>query len=147
MKKSLLTITFVLLFSTSFFQVNAEEWYIETLLDLNYWIEEYDLELEQIDYVYFSNSTTRQIFQNFEIANTLLKNEIINKYRSEEFDYYQTKAIIKSQKMFVYHVNRLSYYLSVKEQNPSFVDTDTFILKHYSNARLFYKKVRHYVNN
>ena len=140
---SFLTSFFIIFISTNTY---ASEWYIENLLDLNIWIEEYDLELSYIDKIYFINSNTKEIFDNFKVANRLLKDEIIKKYRAWEFDYYQVKWIITNQKMFVFHINRLSHYLSIKEQNHRYLDVDNFILKNYSNARIYYKRVKYLVN-
>ena len=71
---------------------------------------------------------------------------IIKKYRTWKIDYYAIKWIITNQKKFVYHTNRLFHYLSIKEQHPEYIDTDNFILKNYSNARIYYRKVRQLIN-
>jgi hypothetical protein len=142
----ILTIMLIIPIFQDAYAAEYSPWYIDQLLDLNYWIEEYDLELEYIDYIYFSNPQTQAIFENFKEVNRILKDEIIRKYRAWEFEYYQTKWIITNQKMFVYHTNKFFHYLSIKEQNPEYIETDNFILKNYSNMRIYYNRLRHLVN-
>ena len=120
----------------------ASEWYIEQLLDLNYWIEEYDLELANLDYIYFTDEITNEMFTEFRKINELLKWEIISKYRSNEFDFYKTNGIISSHKKFVYYTNRLFYYISLKEQRQDYKELDDAILKTYKNVRIYYRKVK-----
>lgn len=149
MKKILSIITIIAFIIPTFqntYAAEYSEWYIDKLLDLNYWIEEFDLELSHIDDMYFTNSKTQKKFESFKAVNEVLKDEIIRKYRAWEFEYYQTKWIITNQKMFVYHINKYFHYLSIKEKHPEYEETDNFILKNYSNARIYYRKVRHLVN-
>ena len=60
------TITSLLLFgmlhSTLALEWYSEE-YVERLLDINYWVERYDLELANIEDVYFYTTSFRNMFE------------------------------------------------------------------------------------
>ena len=131
-------ITFFSTINTTF----ASEWYIEQILDLNYWIEEYNLELSDLDNISFRDQTTNEMFEEFKRMNTLLKGEIIYKYRNNEFDFYQTSWIVSSHKKFVYNTNKLFYYISLKEEGYNYWELDTAILKSYRKIRIYYRKVK-----
>ena len=125
MKKIItIIITLTIFFSTiniSFAERTYNEWYIEQLLDLNIWIEEYDLTLAHITQIYFSDVNTQNLFEEFKRTSYLLNEEIIKSYREWKFDYYQVNWIISNQKKFIYHINRLFYYISIKEQNSNYI--------------------------
>ena len=118
----------------------AWEWYIEELLDINYWIEEYELELQNLEFIYFLDENKNIMFNEFNKINELLKKEIIKKYKNKKFNYYQTKWIIWSYKKFIYYTNRLFYYISLKEKKYNYNELDESILKTYLNVRIYYKK-------
>lgn len=118
----------------------AWEWYIEELLDINYWIEEYELELQNLEFIYFLDENKNIMFNEFNKINELLKKEIITKYKNKKFNYYQTKWIIWSYKKFIYYTNRLFYYISLKEKKYNYNELDESILKTYLNVRIYYKK-------
>ena len=124
----------------------ASEWYVEQLLDINIWIEEYDLELANMDIMYFRDYRMQEKFHDFQEINQILKSEIINKYRTWDFDYYQTKWIITNHKNFVYYVNELFYYISIKETSPYYKEVDDAILKSYEKVRSNYRRVKILVN-
>lgn len=146
MKKiTLLIITLTIFFSTinnSFAEKQYSEWYIEKILDLNIWIEEYDLKLANIEQMYFRDYNTQMLFDAYKNSTTLLSKEIIKKYRAWNFEYYQVNGIISNQKLFIYHINKLFYYINLKEQYPHYNNTDDFILKNYSVARTYYKRLQ-----
>lgn len=138
-------ITFTIFFSTinnSFAENTFSEWYIEKLLDLNVWIEEYDLNLARIDQIYFRNYETQNLFEEYKNTSLLLNDEIIKKYREGKFWYYQINWIISNQKKFIYHINKLFYNLSIKEIYPSDIQIDDYILNHYNIARTYYKRIQ-----
>ena len=152
MKKILQISTITILL---FFWVNnntlALEWYsegyIEKLLDINYWVEEYDLELISVKEVYFYTPEFKKMFEEFKKVDRVLKKEIITNYRNGNFDYYQANNIVSNYKNFVYHTNKLFYYVSIKESTPNFKETDTAILKNYRKMRSYYYRVKILVNN
>jgi len=145
MKKFILHIIVVISFfsiaNTSF----ADEWYIEKLLDLNYWIEEYSLQLPSFNTLYFKDSNTQNMFKELDHINELLKQEIMKKYRSWEFDYYQVNGIVSSHKNFVYYSNKLFYYISLKDQWYRYKELDDAILINYRNTKSSYRKVKNLV--
>lgn len=150
MKKFIsIIITLTVFFSTiniTFAEKMYSEWYIERILDLNVWIEEYDLALAHIDQMYFRDYNTQMLFEEYKNASLLLNQEIIRKYREWEFEYYQINWIISNQKKFIYHINKLFYYISIKEQNPNYIETDSIILEHYNISRTYYKRTQSLVN-
>jgi hypothetical protein len=134
----LLIISTTLFFSTinnAFATKTYSEWYIEKFLDLNIWIEEYDLNLAHIEEIYFRDYNSQMLFEEFKRTSNLLNDEW-------DFEYYQVNWIISNQKKFIYHINRLFYYISFKESNPYYNQTDDLILEHYSVARTYYKRVQ-----
>lgn len=150
-KLSLIIILLSLLFANinySYSSSNQEysEWYIEKLLDLRVWIEEYDLTLWWIEQMYFSDSNTQALFNEYKNTILLLNKEIISKYINNEFSYSQINWIISNQKMFVYHINKLFYNISLKDYYPNDKSLDDAILEHYSKARTYYKRLQYLVN-
>ena len=72
----------------------AEEWYIEKLLDLNYWVEEYDLNLSEINYISFNNSKYSKIYSELNRIDNILKDSFMNSYRKWEYSYYKINWIV-----------------------------------------------------
>lgn len=141
----LLIITFTIFFSTlnnSFATNQYSEWYIERLLDLNVWIEEYDLTLAHINQMYFDDYQTQALFDEYKNTTLKLNKEILKRYREWNFHYYQVNWIILNQKLFIFHINKLFYYISLKNEYPNEKQLDDFILKHYSTARTYYKRIQ-----
>ena len=109
-------------------------------------MEKYDLELANMDTMYFKNPQTQELHNEFKRVNRILKSQIISKYRSWEFNYYQTKWIITNHKNFVYYVNELFYYMSMKETTRYYTEIDDAILKSYEKIRSNYRRVKILVN-
>lgn len=133
-------ITMIIFFS-SIYITNAEEWYIEKLLDINYWVEKYELDLAEIDYYNFKSDKYNYIYKELKRIDSILKEDIIKKYRSWEYNYYQVNWIIKNYNDFIYHNNMFFYYIKLKEQNNNYKELDSAIIKSYTNLRNSYKKI------
>jgi len=145
MKKIITTIiTLSIFFSTNNISF-AKEWYIEQILDLNVWIEEYDLALEHIDYIFFRDPNTQALFNEYKNSVALINQEIIRKYANKEFEYYQINWIISNQKQFIYHINKLFYYISIKEEGNNYIETNDLILENYSKARTYYIRLKYLI--
>jgi len=129
-------------FSISNITSADKEWYIEKLLDLNYWIEEYKIQINDLEYVYFYDTKSQKMYDNFRTADQLLKDEIIRLYRSWEIDYYKMNWIIQNYNLFVYHTNKMFNYISIKEVRSDFKELDTAILKNYENSRSYYSRAK-----
>lgn len=142
MKKILRIALIVLLSSFIFNSTYAKEWFIENFLDLNEWVEKLDIELVNIDNIYFKNENTQNTFDLFKKTSETLKNEIIRKYEKWDFDYYQTKWIITNYKLFVYHTNEYFKYKKLKEKYPNEQEVDDFILKNYSLMRVHFNRIK-----
>ena len=131
-----------LFFSISNITSADKEWYIEKLLDLNYWIEEYKIQINDLEYVYFYDAKSQKMYDNFRTADQLLKDEIIRLYRSWEIDYYKMNWIIQNYNLFVYHTNKMFNYISIKEVRSDFKELDTAILKNYELSRSYYSRAK-----
>ena len=133
-----LTIIFTSL-STTFAE---EEWYIEKLLDLNYWIEEYQLNLSSIDYIHFNEYKYNRVYTELKRIDSILKIDFMQKYRDWEYEYYQINWIVTNYNNFVYYSNQFLFFLKIKEQNNNFVETNDAILRSYRNMLSSFTKVK-----
>ena len=145
MKKIINIIIAISLLLSSLSTTFASQWYLETLLDLNYWIEEHNLELAELDNIYFKNKLFNKVHNKLKKADKILKREIIQKYRNWEYEYYQVNWIVKNYKNFIYHANQFFYYLKIEEQHPNYRDLDTAILRSYRNMNSNYRKVKNLI--
>jgi len=130
--------------------INAKEWIIEDLFNLNYWPMIYDLSLEKLESYNFTDSTLKNIYNKFKTYDNLIRNEIIDKHKIWEFDFYTTNWIIKNYKTYVYYTNEFFYLLSLVEKNPSLKEDVEFqiqFLKTYKNSALYYQKVKNLITN
>lgn len=144
MKKiNYLIITFIIILNIN--NTYAKDWYLENILDLNYWIVEYKLNLSNIDYIYFENIKYNQIYKKIKQVDSLLKNEFIKKYRKWKYEYYQTNWIITNYNNFIYHTNMFLKFLNIKEKNHNYREINSAILKSYTDMRSSYKKVKNIV--
>ena len=151
MKKIFITFTIAIILFFLFLNYTLasewySEWYLEKLLDINYWVEDYDLNLGSIKDVNFSTTKFRKIFKEFKRVDILLKQEILKKYRNSNFSYYKVNDIISNYKNFTYYTNQFFYYISIKESNPGFKEAHIAILKNYRKMRIYYKRVKILVN-
>jgi len=142
MKKLVFIILPIFLFFSISNITSAEnkEWYLEKLLDLNYWIEDYKFNINDLNYVSFYNSQSQKMYDNFRTADKMLKDELLKKYRSWEIDYYKMNWIVTNYNLFVYHTNKMFNYLSIKEVRSDFKELDSAILKNYELARTYYSR-------
>lgn len=125
---------------------NNKEWYIEKLLDLNYWIEEYNFQITEIKNIYFSDKNTQILYNSFRNWEKTLKDEFIRKYKKWEIDYYTMNWIIKNFNLFVYHTNRMFYYISLLEIRGDYKELDNAIIKNYENSRSYFNKTKLLIN-
>jgi len=125
--------------STSFAQTR---WQIETILDLNYWIENSDINSIKIDNYYFNNYETYRIHNAFNNASVSLKNEIIRQYRNNNIDYYTMKWIIVDYKNFIYYSNKYFYLMKQKEKYTDNKALDYAIIKNMTLVKSYYTKMK-----
>ena len=118
----------------------------ERLLDINYWVEEFDLQLAQLDEMYFYDQNLNTMHREFQQANENIKKEIIMYYRQGRFTYYQTQWIVRAQKNFVHYVNQIFTHMKYKELDPYYADVDGHILDNYRKARSSYNKIKQIIN-
>ena len=141
--KIIITLSIILSsLSTTFAE---EEGYIEKLLDLNYWVEEYNINLSSIDYIHFTDYKYNRVYSELKRIDTILKRDFMDKYRSWEFWYYQINWIVTNYNNFIYHANKFLFFLKIKEQNNYFIETDSAIIKSYRDMISSYKKVKNLV--
>lgn len=145
MKKIINIIITLSIFFSSMDYTFAEEWYLEKLLDLNYWVEEHSIELAKMDSVSFNNPEFNKVYNELQNIDRVLKDEFIKKYRNWEYTYYQVNWIVTNYKNFVYHANKLFYMLKIEENNPNYDEMGKAILNSYTNMRSSFKKVKNIV--
>ncbi len=134
-------ITFFIFISTTI-TINANEWYIERLLQINSWVEAFDIELASIDKYHFKNTSLRNTYLELIKVASLLKDEIIKKYKNDEFEYYQTKWIIENYKKFIYYSNQIFYFLKLREKWYKWNEINNAIMKSYQNIRTYYRRLK-----
>lgn len=118
----------------------------ERLLDINYGVEEYDLQLAHLDDMYFFDNNLNNMHREFQKANENIKKEIIMYYRQGRFTNYQTQGIVRAQKNFVYYTNQIFTHMRFKELNPTYADVDGEILDNYRQSRTAYNKIKQVIN-
>ena len=142
MKKLLLPIISVFLFFSIVNNSLAEDTYLEEVLDFKYWIEEFELNLSSIEYIYFSDYSTRQMYQAYKSTDSIIKELFMDYYRSWEIDYYSMNWIVDNYNLFVYHTNKFLNYLSIREKNNWYSDLNSAILSNYRLSKSYYNKVK-----
>ncbi|MDP2090329.1 MAG: hypothetical protein Q8K30_01915 [Candidatus Gracilibacteria bacterium] len=145
MKKIITIIISTIFFFSSMTNTFAKEGYIEKLLDLNYGLEEHNLELAKINEITFSNPEYNKIYNQLIISDRILKDEFIKKYRKGEYTYYQFNGIVSSYKNFIYNTNRFFYYLKIEEQNNNYEEMDKAIKNSFLNMRSSFIKMKNLV--
>ena len=124
----------------------SDEPIFERILDLNYWVEEYDLQLAHLNEMYFFDKNLNNMHSEFQNANENIKQEIIMYYRQGRFTNYQTQGIIRAQKNFVYYTNQIFIHMKYKELDPNYADVDGQTLDNYRHARSYYNKIKQIIN-
>lgn len=134
-------IAIIWVFSTFLPTTFADEPFFESLLDLNYWVEEYTLELSNLETMYFYSQNLQNMHSEFQKWNQKIKAEIMDYYRSWKITGYQAQAIVRAHKNFVYHTNQIFRHSLYKELNPNYADVEGQILENYTQSRLAYRKI------
>jgi len=142
MKKIISIIIVSILYFSSTSNTFAEEWYIEELLNINYEVERLTLDLSEIDTIYFKTPKYNKLRNQMIKINSTLKKWIMNKYKNWELEYYQINWVITNYNNFIYHINKLFYFLKLKEQNCGFRELDTAIIRSYTQIRSSFKKIK-----
>ncbi len=146
MKKIITAIITLFIIFSSNTNTFAEEWYIEKLLDLNYKVEQNDIDFATLKPIYFNNQENRRIYSELISTTESLKNLIMKNYREWKFSYYQASWIVKSYNYFIYHTNKYFSYLRTKELNWNYKEVDTAIRNSLINMRNKYKRVKYLIS-
>jgi hypothetical protein len=145
MRKIILFIITLTIIFSSLSNTFAKEWTLERVLDLNYWVEEFKLNLSNIDYVRFNSSKYNNMYNELIKIDSTLRTEFMKKYRNWEYEYYQINWIITNYNNFVYYINKFFFYTKIKESNSRYVELDTAIINSFRNMRISYNKVKNIV--
>lgn len=145
MKKIISIIITLTLILSSLSTTFAEEWYIERLFDLNYNIEETNLNLSQINYIHFNEEKYNRIYNEFKTVDSILKKWFMKNYREWNYEYYQINWIITNYNNFIYHTNQFFFFIKLKEQNNNYTENNTAIIRSYTNMRSSYNKVKNLI--
>jgi len=130
------------LFSIVSISFASNRWQLETILDLNYWIETLDINSTKIDNIRFNSYQTYRIYKAFKDTSIILKNELIRQYRNWDIWYYQMNWLVTNYKSFIYYSNRYFYFLKQKEVYPNNKSIDYAIIKNLTNVRSYYMKIK-----
>jgi hypothetical protein len=145
MKKIISIIITLTLILSSLSTTFAEEWYIERLFDLNYNIEETNLNLSKINYIHFNEEKYNRIYNEFKTVDSILKKWFIKNYREWNYEYYQINWIVTNYNNFIYHTNQFFFFIKLKEQNNNYTENNTAIIRSYTNMRSSYNKVKNLI--
>ncbi len=140
--KAIITLTVIISSLSSTF---AENWYIENILNLDYTIEENNLELSQINYYHFNIVQYNNIYLNMKKVNGLLKKWIIDNYKNWTYWYYQVNWIIKNHNNFTYNLNQFFFYLKIKESWANYVELNTAIKRSSINIINSYNRIKNLI--
>lgn len=143
MKKIILSAVILssLLFS-SILSVNAQEWFISELLELDTGIEVYNLsQIPSLEPQNFSNSSVQATYNEFLSIDRVLRNEFISQYRAGDITTYQMQDLVTSYKNFLYYTNRTFMYIAQEERWIRSKETQLAINSGYSNMRISYSRV------
>ncbi len=100
----------------------------------------------EIKNVSFIAPDTQEVFDSFKETSELLKNEILNRYENDEFEYYTMQWIVSNYNSYVYYTNKLFYYLSLREQYSDLdSETEYGVSKNYSKARNYFKRLKYLI--
>lgn len=121
---------------------NASEWLLEQNLDLNYWPESFELSLSTIFNYKFNNKNNQNTFINFQYLNNALRENLIKANQEWKFSSNKINWLVREYNLFVYHTNKLFEYISIKEKNPKYSDTNIAISKNYKSARSYFEKLK-----
>jgi len=136
-----LIITLTIIFS-SLSNTFAEEGYIENLFNLNYWIEEFDLNLHNIKYIHFNNEKYNKIYREIKTVDSLLKEGFVRNYKNWEYNYYQMNWIVNNYNKFIYNTNQFFFFIKLKENNNNYSEINSAIMNSYRNMKIYYLKVK-----
>jgi len=142
MKKITILIIASLFLFSSIFTANAQEGYMEQLLELNTGLEVYELSIPKMDVMTFSESSLQNTYNEFIRVDGILRNEFIRQYRLGELTYYQMRDIITNYSNYIYYTNRTFYYLRQKELGYDNKETQRAIKNGYSSMRTYYVRVK-----
>lgn len=144
MKKTLaIIITFFAFFSISNAQVK-NNWLIDQLMDFPFWVEEFKLKVNDLEYVHFYDQDSQNLYNNFRFSDEVLKDELMRQYREWNIEYYRMNWIINDYNLYVYHANKMFSYISQKEFRYD-SQLDSIILNHYTLARTHYDRAKHLI--
>lgn len=146
MKKTICIITFFIIFSIAP-SLYAERWYIEELLELPTWPEAFDINIQTLPTYTFKNKKTQNLFNSYKNISVVLKNEFLFQYENETISQYMMRDLIRNYNLFIYHTNKMFYYISLKDKDPWLDDVIYPISKNYSLSRIHYNKIKNIINN
>lgn len=139
---SLLSISSFVLFS-SVLSVSAQEGYLEQLLQLETWLENYQIEeIPKLEVRSFSNSSVQKTYDEFLKLDVILRKEFIRQYSIWDISYYQMQDIVANYRDFLYYTGKTFSYVSEYEKWLRGEEIDRAIESGYSNMRMSYGRIK-----
>ncbi len=143
-KITLCIVTFFMFFSiANITKVSSAS--IESILDLNFWFEDRQLNLDEINYYSYNSSYKNQMLNNFTRADKLLRQELTRLYRNWEINYNQMNWVISRYNKFIYHINRYFYYEYLKE-NYNYSELSIASNRNFKFARTYFNQTKNIIN-
>lgn len=135
------TSVFFLSFGSSFAAVSWEYHRLWGILELEYGIEQYELELADINNIYCRWNLRTQLNAAIDLNHTI-KSEMIRLYRNGNISYTEMNGIVSAHSKFVYYINDYFYYSALKQRNASYWEVETAILRSWKYARSYHAEVQ-----
>ena len=144
MKKIILSIISLFTFFSIANTYAENNWLLGEIMDFPYWVEDFKLKVDNLNYVKFYDSESQTLYNNFRATDSVLKDELIRQYREWKIDYYRMNWIVSEYNSYVYHANKMFSYISQKEKKYD-SQLDSIILTHYTEARQYYDRAKYLI--
>lgn len=129
-------------FANSVLTVNAKSGILEETLNLDVWVEIYQMNNINIGNYTFYSKNLQNTYNNLLAIDKIFKTEIIEKYRKWELKYYELSWAIDNYASFIYYTNKM---LSEIELLDLWIDSSRQLLdsieKNYTYVRSYYNKI------
>jgi len=143
MKKIIATIIISLLAISNTFIVSANNWKVVDLFDMYNWVEEYTLNLVQLEPTNFHSPNLQKTYNDFLEVDAQLKSVFMYKYRNWEISYYEMQDLIWAYENFVYYTGKTFSYIAEQESWLISPELDRALKNSYTNMRSSYARVFH----
>lgn len=139
-KITICILTFFLFFSIANV-TKASNIAIENILDLNFWFEDRQLNLKEINSYNFESQEKNQMLNEFKRSDRLLRQEVTRLYRNEKINRNEMNWIISRYNKFIYYINRYFFYEYLKER-ADYSELSIASDRNFKYARTFFEQTK-----